>query len=354
MAKFKVCSECGVPRRIIKENLWLSNGRIVERKNRSHSMLFFENDNILGVFENIEKILGVSIGRIIEASERKQAYDYIDHFIPSLAKKTVRKLPFDPMSAKITSQAQLMGYGDIEVLGKSLKHDGHDYYKLGVRNVWFLDAFTGIVAGSLEALMGVKFSVTREEVSPGYYEFLASALTVPPVLEDRLPMPVYPDKPGETGLPHCRTCGGPERLSDYQWRMDDGVIAGRTTGARMILVGPAEFEAIFSELEYELGQDITQVIIEAQRRFAKGGHMAVEDPADMKKLRRQMALRGLGNLVEMGWSGGGMRLRLENPCLVLLLVGMAQGLYELSTGRDGVVEWSVAEDGDLTIEIQPV
>ncbi len=354
MAKFKVCPVCGVPRRIIKENLWLKNGKIVERKNPSHRMFFVENDNLLGVFANIEAILGQPIDRIIRESERKQAYDYIDHFVPEIVKKLVRKLPFDPTSNKIPQQAQLMGYGAIELLGKSLKHDGHDFYKLGVRNIWFLEAFTGITAGSLEALLGVAIDVTREEVSPGYYEFVASATTHPPVFEERLPMQVYPDKPGDTGMERCRACGGPKDLSSYQWQMDEGTITSRDTGQRMVLSGPAEFEAIFQELEFELGHDIVQVIVEAQRRFAKSGGLAIDDPGDREELRRQMALRGLGNLAEMGWSGERMHLRLENPCLIPMLVGMAQGLFELVTGGEGAVEWSASSGGDLAIEITPV
>jgi hypothetical protein len=37
--KIKLCSECGVPLRITKENIWQSNGKIVERKNRVEALL---------------------------------------------------------------------------------------------------------------------------------------------------------------------------------------------------------------------------------------------------------------------------------------------------------------------------
>lgn len=195
-SRVRTCSECGVPRRISKENLWLDNGKIIEKKNPSHNMIFIENDNILGVFKIIEDILGLPIERIIIESERKQAYDYVDHFVPDILKKIARKVPFDLSSRKVTSQGQLMGYGDIKVVSKRIRHDGGDYFKLGVRNIWFPAAFTGIVAGSLEALMGTDFDVTLEEVSPGYHEILASVFTSPRELAERLPVPEYSNKRG--------------------------------------------------------------------------------------------------------------------------------------------------------------
>jgi hypothetical protein len=353
-SKFKVCSECGVPRRISKENLWLNNGKIVEKKNPSHGMIFIENENILAVFETIESLLGFSIERIIVESERKQAYDYVDNFVPDILKKIVRRIPFDLSSKKVTSQGQLMGYGDIRVVSKRIKHDGGDFFKLGVRNMWFPAAFTGIVAGSLEALMGTDFDVTCKEVSPGYHEVLASVFTSPREFEERLPVPEYSNKQGDTGLERCGACGGPRELGGFEWRMDDGIIVNRSTGQRMILVGPAEFETIFVELANELGEDITRMVIEAQRRFVKSGSFAAGDSREPGRLGKQLALRGLGNLREMGWADGQLRLRLENPCLTPALIGMALGLFELSTGRDGEVEWSQADDGDLTVEIKPV
>lgn len=127
----------------------------------------------------------------------------------------------------------------------------------------------------------------------------------------------------------------------------------RSTGQRMILVGPAEFESIFVELENELGEDITKVVIEAQRRFIKSGSFAAEDSRKPERLRKHLALRGQGNLREMEWVDGRLRLRLENPSLNSLLIGLALGLFELAAGRDGEAEWSLADDGDLTVEIRP-
>jgi hypothetical protein len=65
-----------------------------------------------------------------------------------------------------------------------------------------------------------------------------------------------------------------------------------------------------------------------------------------------LALRGFGNLQEMAWEQERLRMRIENPCLHLLLVGFAQGLFELATDREAEVEWRLAEDGDLLVEVR--
>lgn len=283
--RIKICPECGVPRRITKENLWLSNGKIVERKNPAHRMIFIENDCITGVFETIEEILGVSIEKIIVESERKLSYDYVSHLIPEIIRKFVRVTHIDFMSRSTILQGQLMGFGDVEIISKRLRGDEGAYVKLGVRDVWFPAAFGGIVAGALEALIGKECGSTYEETSPGYYEFTTTVSASSKEFEERLPLPEYPDKEGDVGLERCGTCGGPKAMSDFEWRFGPGKIVSRKTGQRMILGGSGEFETIFNELESELGEDITRVASEAQRRRVKDSPFTAEDTRDLEGFR---------------------------------------------------------------------
>ena len=52
---------------------------------------------------------------------------------------------------------------------------------------------------------------------------------------------------------------------------DKGLILNRSNGRRMIVIGCITREAIFAELEKEIGEDISNVIIESQRDFVKTG-----------------------------------------------------------------------------------
>ncbi|MEW6555121.1 MAG: hypothetical protein AB1384_12650 [Actinomycetota bacterium] len=351
--RIKLCPGCGVPKRITRENIWQSNGKIVSRKDPSHRMVFIEDDSICGVFGRIEEILGLSIERIIVESERKLAYDYVSHFVPGIVRKFVRLTHIDLSSRSTALQGQLMGFGDIEIISKRLKGDEGDYIKLGVKNAWFPAALSGIVAGSMEALIGKECAATYEEISPGYYEFTTSVSTRDRVLEERLPLPEYSNKEGDITLERCGTCGGPAALKGFEWQIGPGMIANRQSGQRVVLTGPGEYETIFKELEKELGEDITRAVIEAQRGFVKGGPLSAEDTRDPARLRTQLAFRGLGNLAECEWVDGRMRMRLENPCIAPVLIGLALGLFEQATGGGGLADWEQAADGDLDIEISP-
>ncbi|MDY6796618.1 MAG: hypothetical protein SWK76_15265 [Actinomycetota bacterium] len=351
--RIKICPECGVPRRITKENTWLSNGKMVESKNPSHRMVFIENDSITGVFETIQEILGIPIDHIIIESERKLAYDYIEHFVPDIAKKFVRTTHIDIATRKMVLQGQLMGFGDMEIISKRFRGDESDYIRIGVRDIWFPAAVCGVMAGSIEALLGKECSATYEETSPGYYEFTTSVSASSRELEERLPLPVYSDKEGDIELERCGTCGVPKAMSDFEWRIGPGLIVSRKTGQRMVVIGSGEFETIFHELERELGEDITRVASEAQRRHVKSGSFTAEDTRDPEGFRKKLAFRGLGNLREIAWDDESLRLHWENPCLNPILIGLAHGLFEQATGREGELKWKEAGDGDLTVEVSP-
>jgi hypothetical protein len=127
----------------------------------------------------------------------------------------------------------------------------------------------------------------------------------------------------------------------------------KSSGRRMAMLGPAALDAIYEELEKELGDNIPQVVIEAQRRFVKAGLTSSQEVRGIEDFRKELALRGVGNLKEFEGGKGGLRVRVENPCLHLMLVGLTQGLFELAFGCDGEMEWELDDDGDLVMEIAP-
>jgi hypothetical protein len=88
-------------------------------------------------------------------------------------------------------------------------------------------------------------------------------------------------------------------------------------------------------------------------RRVKDGPFTAEDTRDLEAFRAQLAIRGLGNLRKMEWTDDRLRLRWENPCLNPILIGLAQGLFELAADGEGEAAWEVAGDGDLTVEVSP-
>jgi len=352
MPRVKICSICGAPKRLTREHLWLDNGTIVERKQPSHRMIFIENDNILELFKLTEEIVGVSLEKIVIESQRKATYDYVNGILPDMVKKIMRVTSYRPVVRNLTVLGRTLGLGDVSLLDMHIRGGEGDFVKLGIRNAFFLPGFCGMVTGAMEVVSGHDCSVSYQETSPGYCEVTTFVSTHPKELVERLQWRQYSSKPGDAKLEGCPGCGGPKALAGYDFDLDAGVISNKTSGRRMIIDGPAEFEAILDELEGELGEDISQVLIEAQRRFVKSGFYDADEVKEIGSFRDHLSLRGFGNLKEICFDDGRLCIRLENPCLHLLLVGLAQGFFELVFAREGKVEWELAGDGDLIVEVK--
>jgi len=158
---------------------------------------------------------------------------------------------------------------------------------------------------------------------------------------------------GDIELKRCSTCGGPSALSLYQWDLEAGIIRSTLTGRRMALLGPHVVDPTFQELERELGEEISQVVIEAQRRFTKTGLYTVAEVVREEAVRADLALRGLGNVRELTMGKQGIVLRVEHVALHLMVIGLAQGLFELAFGQESEASWTLSEDGTLELTLIP-
>ncbi len=122
----------------------------------------------------------------------------------------------------------------------------------------------------------------------------------------------------------------------------------------MAIQGDVLLYPVFKELGEELGEVVPRAVVEAQRRFTTGGFYTLEDITNEGDFRTQLALRGLGNLKELTMKRKGMRLRLENAVLPLIVVGIAQGFFEMGFGIDSSkADWEISEDGTLEAEVKP-
>ena len=351
MPNIRLCPECGVPRRFTKEHRWLNNGTIVQRKNPDHRMIFIENENIMYTFRGIEEIIDMSIERIIVEAKRRASYDFVDHMLPAVVKTLIRLIGVKPVIKNVTILGMVMGYGDIHLESIRRAHDKGDYVKLRCRELYSIPLFSGDFAGTFNAVDRREVGVTHEEVGPEEYMITGHITPHPLELQERLQTREYSHKEGDIEFEACQRCGGPVILSRYRWHTDRGVILNRASGRRMAAMGPAALDAIIAELERELGDTIPRVIVEAQRRVLRSGFYSVDEARSPEDFREALALRGMGNLKEVDWKESGLHFRIENPCLVLVLVGLVQGMFELVSGIESEVDWEITPEGDLVVEV---
>jgi hypothetical protein len=335
-----------------KGQLWREDGTIVESRDPDHRMLFCESDNLDALFGGIEEIIGMPIGRIVVESKRRVTKEYMEKLIPSWVRKLLYVVGPKLITRRITDIGRAYGYGEIELVEYRRRFGDADYLLLAVNDPYSLHLFQGDSMGGLEAATGRECTAEVKQEREGRYLVEVKVGTHPPELQERLQPRRYPLKPGNVRLERCARCGVPLDIARYRWDLARGTITDPRTGMRMAIFGPVGLEAIFDDLESELGETVSSTVIEAQRRYVRESLNPEEWLKGEEALRNMMALRGLGVLTDYGARDGSFTVTIRNACVPYLMVGIVQGLFELATGKENTSHsWSRAEDGDLTISI---
>jgi hypothetical protein len=354
MAGVEKCPECGVPYHITSEHNWLNNGAIVQSRERRTRMVFIECENLDPLFDGIENLIGMPIGRAVTAAKRKAVRTYLGNLMPDMTKELLRKRQLDwkPVNDGFRAIGRIFGFGRYELVDYRHEQDVDDYVVETISEPYSLPLACGTMAGAFEILYGCELGVKYRKRSRDLYELTCYVSSHPKEFKGRLRFNLADLKDGDIDLKRCASCGGPEALSSYKWYPERGVIEGRTTGKRMIMTG-MELEAIFGELEKELGDAIPRAVIEAQRRFVRTGFYDIEGIGKMG-MQDQLALRGLGNLQELKSDKKSLYIRIENAFLHLMVVGLVQGLYEQTWDTNSLVEWELSGENVLEVEVYPL
>jgi hypothetical protein len=353
MAEIESCPECSVPTQFTANHVWLAGGIIVQSNDRSHRMVIMESDNLDPLFEGIEEIIGVPIERIVIETKRRATQEYISRLIPPEVKDLILKkeLSVEPMIEALNVTSRVMGYGKTSLVAYRFEQDDDDFVTERIEEPYSVPLWCGDFAGSTEAVTDMDNTVTYESVSENTIEVTTRPSEHPPELKERLQLTEHAFSEGGIELERCSTCGGPAALSSFEWHPERGVIMSRDTGRRVVMLGPHYQQAIFDELERELGETIPRVIIEAQRRFVKTGFYRIKELQDQESFRRMLALRGLGDLQEITLSKGGLKVVIRNAALHLMMAGLLQGYFETATKSESEVDWEIRSDGTLELDI---
>ncbi len=355
MEGIEVCTQCGIPTYITAEHTWHSSGFILQNRDTRHILIFIESDNLETLLKGVEDIVGVSIERIVINTRRRAARAYMDRVIPDILKEQVRdgKLEVGKVIQGMLGIGYVLGYGKFEVVDWRVKGDDDDYILLNIENPYSITLGTVDPVAAFEAVMGREMGYSYQEVSPGVYQIRAFPSRHPEEFKGRLTMRKYAYSEGNIEYQRCNSCGAPTLLGEFSWDLDNGLIHSRETGRRMVFFAPSVLEAVFDELERELGETIPEVVIESQKRLTREGMYSLDLKDPEEGLRKQLALRGLGNLASLSVGERGMTMLMENATIHLMLVGLAQGLFEHAYGVESKASWEIVEEKGLKVEVFP-
>lgn len=353
MAAFKQCKTCGVPLRIGKDHIWNSDGTISQRRDRDHRMILFDSEGIEALFTNIEQLIGIPIEKIVVESKARATAAYISHLLRGFRGTAARIVGLERIVQRVVNQGRVMGYGDINIVEIDWKSM---IIRIRIRSPYSLKLFCGDMRGSTEAIRKLEGLATYEEIGPDTFMVVATHEPHAVELQGRLMPTAPPRKPGNISYDLCPRCNVPLEISQFKWDTSAGTIIREAGRVRYAIFGPAGLQAVFDELERELGESIPEAIIEAQRmhvssRMGKQWEsIGGDDPRGW--LKGWLAMQGMGNLVSLEAVEGGYTARIENPAVPLVLLGTATALFEFLAGSKAELDWSLAEDGDLTFTLR--
>ena len=354
MQVVNTCTECGVPEYISSEHLWHNSGFIVQKRDQRHIVTFIENDNLNALFQGVEDIVGTSIERIILATRRRAGRAYMDRIIPKGVRELVQKgeLELGNLVDAFFVIGHVLGYGRFELVDYRYERDDDDFFLVRVEKPYSILLGSVDPAAAIEALIGVDLGFTYEETSPGVYDIRVFRESHPEEYKGRLMMRAYEHDQGDIDLEICPACGAPRALSAFRWDLEKGLINNRYNGRRMVFFAPTVLDAVFGELEKELGEGINETVIEAQRRFTVAFY-SPDDVVDEAGFRKAIALRGIGNLRRLEMESSGLNMRMDNAAMHLLMAGLFQGFFEIAYEVESTVQWELSENGSLELEVSP-
>lgn len=344
------CRSCGVPRGVTGNHEWLPNGTIVFTRNRAHRMVLLESDNLDGLFTNLEKMLERPIEEMIIEDKSRATRDFLQFLVKGRTGLITYLLSYFPARKLITDLCKVMGYGKVDLKEVSPRFRRAERMTMRASDVYSLPLLCGDFKGSAELVERGTSSVDYLLESGGSYRVTAFRVS------DEIPGPptnpiAYSDKPGDIEWERCPSCSVPMEVAKFGWDLNRGTITDPGSGRRLAIYGPAGLDMIFAGLEEQTGHPVDEVVIEAQKRHALTFLKPGEVTPDMSAIRRMMAVRGMGNLAEMEMSRSGVEFRIENPCLVPILIGVLEAAFEVATGREARATWEKTPEGDLLLQL---
>ncbi|MBN2168820.1 MAG: hypothetical protein JW738_06205 [Actinobacteria bacterium] len=334
-----------------------------------------ESENIDILFSELEDLIGIPIGNLIIESRRKGARKYLEQIIPEeirvFSRNEIRvgsdgksqvdadeRKKFVKLAKSITLDiydvARVYGFGDSRLDAAWDRGNECPWRNTVVRKPYSLLMNLAESLGHCEAMEGrdlwIEYKITGED------RFIYHCFeSVHPVsLEGRQKPEQYILTAGDIEYERCPQCNVPSKVGQYDWNLEDGTIIDQSRGRRMAIYGPHAFDSILRDLENELGDEIPNLVIEAQRRYIKESWGNENWRIAGSELRQRVAIRGLGNIAGFDLSGERHSFLIENPCMHLIMVGMVKALVELAQGWDSCMcDYELRSDGDLEITISP-
>jgi len=352
----KRCRECETPLVFGRNIRWTGGGTIAARNLPDLRLFFIEIDELFNLLSYLGELLGSPIDRILMEAERPIGRAMVEATLPPALVRVVRSIPdvfqkfFFARGAfrRIADYARAMGYGSITMIA----YEGRRRSLMRVRNPHSIPLIIGDCLGAFQLMLGVNMAVEwKRENGTTLIEFRRTE-----EMPYDVPIPRSPYIEGEVELPRCPRCQAPLLLRDtFEWDLVNGIITNRRTAYREAFLSVEGINAIFAEMERELGEDIPLVVARRQADLMRErlSRRRLDGEGGLLALFQEMQLRGMGNPVEVEEIERQLKVRVENPFNDALVAGRIAGCYEALEGVPSKVSWVSSEEGYSVVGVEP-
>lgn len=319
-------------------------------------LFFIEIDELLTLLKGLHELLGISIDHLLIEAERPLARKIIEVYIPSPVIAYIRNNPDWLVLSSVAERVfdwicdymRAMGYGT----AKLLSYRGRKGCQLRVRNPHALPLVIGTGLGIYQRLLGVNMEVAWEK------ENGTTLLELKPTGEKpyNVPLPHSETRPGDVTFKRCDRCGVPLMVGElFEWDLPNGIITNRVSDYREAFLSVEGINAIFREMEKELGEDVLYRVAQLQLELLRNrldGRILREE-GGIWALFEEMKIRGMGNPVEVDEVGRHLRVKVDNPFNDALIAGRIAGYYEALEQVESRVTWVTSEEGYVIVGVDP-
>lgn len=352
------CGVCGIPKAISKTHAW-RDGCIVDRRSGLANLCIYEVENHNSFVEEMGRQLGFPLEPLVYNASVHAARDVIHDMLgahPMLGRLAL-SAPFYRMSeGLICGVFKAMGSGDIDLY----EHVKRKRARARISDPFNLTQCLAIITGSLQAIDGTRYAYEVDAAGdPIEVEFTPSAASGDDASRyERLGSAELTPRssPAAAAFEPCPRCGAPREMGErFSFDLQRGTIRGKKDGSRVIMGGLASFNAIFRELERELGgsvDDISSRIEKESTRRSLAASGLAGKAWEEGELRDYLGLLGIGLLLEMEGGEGGLTLSVDNVYVPSLVAGRLAGIWESWHGEEAGYEFSVANNL-LSMTVRP-
>lgn len=352
----RYCHRCKVPRILLAEHAWGSNGTIILSRDPTHRMVIIDNVALNNILDSISERIGMPLGNIIVEAKRKSGKHFMDAVLSGAKGIVARNLISARVYQEMSKQVSLLGLGHAEVAS----YKRHRFLEGIATEAYSAPALAGDICGAFESVERCQAEVRFEHRENGHLQMQVSRTDQRrPEYEDRFAYQPPPALSGDNIFELCPVCKAPLELGrQYEFDMDRGLIHEAKTGHRAVLTGVMTLNNLFGELEKELGEEIPHLIMSIEKERVKeviaGKGKALDiTEAGYHRYMKTLELRGMGNGRNVTIGDGHVEIRVDNPYYEPLVAGFLAGFYEVACGAPATVEWTPAGQGYTDVSLGP-